>query len=286
MPAASMTDLRVTVGIVAATGVAIGLVLGSVLRGNSDPQPPSPASNPPTEYAARIDAELTAIRDDLAFERDARIVLAAEMERLLDGLRNQRAPSRSKPAAPKPPKRVSRQPTAIDPSGPFPRGWFSVDALLELNVHPEDIARLQERFEAVELEKRELRSRGTRGGVVSTLIYGKQARELSRELREDVGDEDYDRILYASGQSNRIRAESVHRESGAAKAGIRAGDVIVRYAGERIFDQASLDALTGDARLGENIPVEVLRKDEIIYLTAPRVALGATFKHIRVPPGS
>jgi hypothetical protein len=281
-----MTDMRVILGIVAAAGVAIGLVLGSLLRGNPDPQPPSPASNLSIENAARIDAELAAIRDDLAFERDARIALEENMERQIDALQNPRAPSRSKPAKPKPPKRASQRTAPEEADLPFPKGWFSISALLEIGVHREDIARLQERFEAVELEKRELRNRGTREGFASRMIYGKQARELSQRLREDVGDEDYDRILYASGQNNRVRAETVSRESAAARAGIRAGDVIVRYAGERIFDQESLLALTADARLSENIGVEVLRNGEIIYLDIPGGPFGIAFAHIQIPPGS
>jgi C-terminal processing protease CtpA/Prc len=101
-----------------------------------------------------------------------------------------------------------------------------------------------------------------------------------------VGDEDYDNILYASGQNNRIETERVLGESTADNAGIRPGDRIISYAGKRIFDESSLITLTAGGEAGENTRVEVLRDGEIVYLIVPRGPLGIKFAVIRVPPGS
>jgi hypothetical protein len=281
-----MTDVRITVGIVAAVGVAIGLGLVSLLRGNSDEPHPSPVLIPSNENAASIGGELAACRDDLALERRDRIALQKTMEGQIDALRKQLAQSRSKPASPKPPEKASQQTADAKPGDPFTDIWFSEGALLELGIDPEEVARLRDRFEALEVVKRELEDRATREGWRPTGAYGSAVLDMYAELREEVGDEDYDNILYASGQSNRIETERVLGESTADNAGIRPGDRIISYAGKRIFDESSLITLTAGGEAGENTRVEVLRDGEIVYLIVPRGPLGIKFAVIRVPPGS
>jgi hypothetical protein len=289
-----MADLRVTVGIVAAVGVAIGLGLVSLLRGNSDEEPRSPVLTPSKENAASIGEELAACRDDLAFERSARIALVEEMERRTDLFAKEGlAESPSGTAASqsrrieefKSAKKKSRHMTIDDPDNPFGTNWFSEDALLELDMDPDEIANLRDRFEELEVEKRELTHLAAREGWLENPRYGVAILESYEELREDVGDEDYDKVLYAAGQSNRIRVEHTLRGSAADNSDFRAGDVIVSYAGERIFAERSLHRLTAEGELGENTRVEVLRDGEIIYLIVPRGPLGAKFERLRVTPG-
>jgi hypothetical protein len=298
-----MNDLRVTVGIVAALGVAIGLGLVSLLRGNGDEEHPSPASTSSKENAASIDAELAACRDELASERSARRALAEEMEKRTDLFAKELAKRQSSRTAEsklpeiaelslleaaklKSAKLGSQHITSGDPDNPFGANWLSEDALLELDMDPEEIARLRDRFEELEVEKRELHNIALRSGWLENPQYGAAIRESYQELREDVGDEDYDKILYATGQSNRIRVERVLGGSNADNSGIRPGDVIVSYAGKRIFAQGSLDRLTAEAQMAENTRVEVLRDGEIVYLVVPRGPLGAKFERLRVTPGS
>jgi hypothetical protein len=281
-----MTDLRITVGIVAAVGVAIGLGLVSLLRGNSDEQDPSPVLTPSKEYTASIDEELAACRDDLAVERSARIALAEEMERRIDQLGKQLAQSQSNPANPKRPEPVPERIGDFNRDGTFAKKWFSDDALLELGIFPEEIARLRERFEALELEKHTLQNLGAREGWIANRFYEKDIQEMTQELHEDVGDEDFDRILYATGQNNRIRIEGVLNGSAADNVGMLAGDIVVSYAGRRIFDPGALFTLTIEGEPGGNTKIEVLRNGEIVDLIVPRGPLGARFVSIQVRPGS
>ncbi len=281
-----MTDLRIVMGLVAAAGVAIGFGLVSLLRGNDDEPRPSRVLPLSKQDTAGFEAELAAIRDDLAFERSARIALAEEMERRFNELGVKPSPSRSKPAEPKPPKEVSEETSSIDPDSLWAKGSFSNEPLLALGVDPEEVADLRDRFEALELEERGLRDVATRDGWAEHPLYAHEVQAMRREFRDEIGDENYDMVLYAAGRSNRAQVKHVIRGSAAEGADIRAGDVIVSYAGERIFDAPSVFELTTQAEPGESTRVEVLRDGEIIYLTVARGPMGANFERIRVPPGS
>ena len=190
-----MTDLRVTVGIVAAVGVAIGLGLVSLLRGNGDEDQPSPVLTPSKENAASISAELAACRDDLAFERSARIALAEEMEKRTDLFAKGFVNSQSGTAESKSPstaesksvRKASRHISIDNPDNPFGANWFSEDVLVELGMHPDEIARLRDRFDELEVEKRELNHLAAREGWSENPLYGAAILESYEKLREDVG---------------------------------------------------------------------------------------------------
>jgi hypothetical protein len=281
-----MADLRITVGIVAAAGVVIGFGLVSLLRGNDDEPLPSPVVTPSQENAANISGEIAACQDDLALERSSRIALAEKMERQIDRLGKQLALCQSKPGEPKTPEEAAQDIIDISPDSLWARGSFSDDALLELGVEPAEIEKLRERFEALELSERETRDIATREGWSEHSLYGHEIQAMRREFREEVGDENYDKVLYAAGRNNRARVGHMVRGSAAENAGIQVGDVIVGYAGERIFDPPSVFELTTQAERGENTRVEILRDGEIISLIVPRGPMGIDFERIRVPPGS
>lgn len=62
------------------------------------------------------------------------------------------------------------------------------------------------------------------------------------------------------------RLAEVYRDSPAAKAGIRAGDVIVKYAGREVLDFAALQLLVNDSQPGDRVEVEVLRGSRSVLL--------------------
>ena len=63
-------------------------------------------------------------------------------------------------------------------------------------------------------------------------------------LRREFGDDVYDSYLYAMGQGNRVMIASTLQDSPADVAGIRAGDTVLSYAGERVYSISDLQSAT------------------------------------------
>ena len=299
-----MISVRMVSGVAAAVGLAVGLALGWWLRGGDDRKPPAPAAVAHRAHgdSADFDAALAAIRDDLAFERNARVALAVQMERKIEQLHQtfaQRATvsatQRATGSAAQGPANpaASNAGTLGDPSSPELEGrgeigeiWFSDEALLEHGIPLQEVQSLRERYEETELEARYLRDRATREGWISNSRFGQTIRSMQEELRELVGDEGYDQILYATGKRNRVRLKDALLQSAATAAGILAGDVIVSYAGKRVFDPTTLYLWSTEGAAGKRTEIEISRDGEIIRYFVPRGPLGARFSHERVPPGS
>ena len=64
------------------------------------------------------------------------------------------------------------------------------------------------------------------------------------QLRQELGEADYERYLVATGQSISVPVRQVLASSPAEAAGLQRGDQIVGYAGERVFSLADLNRLT------------------------------------------
>jgi hypothetical protein len=249
-------------------------------------------SSTPTDF----EASLTAIRDELLAEHDARVGLAQKMKQEIERLYAASATvSAAKQATgsgvqrPAEPSDASLESTS-DPSGELEselaETWFSESALLDSGIPAEEVRRLRKVFDDAELEKRYLRDYAIREGWITSSRYTDALREIRQELHTSLGDEDYDKVLFATGRSNRVRVSDALQGSAATAAGIRSGDVIIRYAGNRVFDPNALYVWSTEGKADAPTEVEVLRNGEIIHLFIPRGPLGTRFNHERVAPTS
>jgi PDZ domain len=103
-------------------------------------------------------------------------------------------------------------------------------------------------------------------------------------VRDEIGDDAYDRYLYALGESNRVRVDDVLSESPAAEAGLLAGDMIVRYADARIFAPGELVAQTRDGTAGETVRLEIIRNGQRLEIDVPRGPLGLRIAATQATP--
>lgn len=111
----------------------------------------------------------------------------------------------------------------------------------------------------------------------------------SRErLREELGDDAYDRYLFANGSSNRVRVRTVMPGSAAQQAGLTVHDVVLAYDGERLFTFEDLRAASYRGEPGELATLEVRRADgTVTQVTIPRGPMGISgSRGWREPPGS
>ena len=95
-------------------------------------------------------------------------------------------------------------------------------------------------------------------------------------LRNEIGDDAYARYLEAQGQPTSIRVTQVLSGSAGSSAGLRPGDQLVSYNGERVFNVSDLRNQTLQGDPGEDIVIEVDRDGMRIQLTVPRGPIGIT----------
>lgn len=137
------------------------------------------------------------------------------------------------------------------------------------------------------LERLSLRDQAIREGWVGTAQYREELSRINadeRSLREEIGDDTYDRYLYATGADNRVKVDSVIPGSVAEIAGLQAGDLIESYADERLFDFSELRNKTTEGEYGEQVAVQVRRAGRVIETWVPRGPLGVTLDSARVGP--
>jgi S1-C subfamily serine protease len=97
-------------------------------------------------------------------------------------------------------------------------------------------------------------------------------------MRDEIGDDNYDLLLFATGMNNRVIVSNVLRASPAMEAGILPGDVLVRYDGRRIFNRFELKLATTEGKAGSTVALDLERAGELVRIYAPRGPLGVTMQ--------
>ena len=269
-------------------GVGVGTLLALVGLARPGAGPvarPMPDAGEPSAAEAAADgrAEAASLAEALAAERAARQELAREVEALRAEIRRLAGAERPEP----PEEHRATQPPAALP--PLAAPVFDEQALLGAGFDAREAARLREQTEQLELEQLYLRDRAIREGWAGTPRFAEEARALdarARALREELGDDRYDWLLYAAGRPNRVVVQSVMERSPASDAGLRAGDAILSYGGTRLFEVSALREATTVGRAGESVAVDVVRSGERLRLYLPRGPLGVRLEELRQPPES
>jgi hypothetical protein len=102
------------------------------------------------------------------------------------------------------------------------------------------------------------------------------AQEYQGGLRERLGDADYEKYLAAQGAEASITVREVIGSSPASQAGLRPGDRILSYDGERVFGMNDLKSMAFSGDPGEDVIVDIERNGQRMQLVLPRGPLGIT----------
>lgn len=123
----------------------------------------------------------------------------------------------------------------------------------------------------------ELDDTARREGWHDTARYYEEAAQLNASrysLLNELGEQAYDRYLFTMGRPNRVAINSVFRTSPAEQSGLRPGDIIQTYAGERVFSVEQLNALRSGGTKGAPVIVEIFREGQLMQVTIPRGPMG------------
>ena len=160
-------------------------------------------------------------------------------------------------------------------------------ALVKAGWSEEDAAALVQRQGQRSLERLDLRDLAQREGWLGTDRYREEVARLDAEavpLREELGDAAYDRYLYATGEDNRVRVDSIIPGSVAELAGLQPGDLIESYAGQALFGYADLRDATAGGERGEIVQVQVQRDGQTLDINLSRGPLGVQLDSARAEP--
>jgi len=271
-----------TLGVIVATAVAAAAIVGS----NRATAPPSAMPDEGSlleRLAASVSDETGDTRSqDQAIESlvgildrevEERLRLEEEVQVLRERLAGLERQLGSTPAA------APGQPAEPEPPGGGSRGEVNEARFVAAGFSEADAAYYRRRSDEAAMARLYLRDQAEREGWLGSQRYRDEMAAMpnvAEELRAEMDDETYARYLYATGQPNQVRVRRVLNGSAAESAGIKVGDVLVSYDGQRLYDTRTVRRSTRTGSAGENVPVEVLRDGRRVQAYLPRGPIGIT----------
>jgi hypothetical protein len=243
---------------------------GALTRGQAaEPDPPTPLAPAPDPMRARLDeigAGWTRVDEELTRLRRR----VADLEQRLTAVQ-----AKSASADNGAPRRL-----AATPDG---QRTAMVKAGLAEDVATEIVRRQSQQS----LDRLNLRDIAAREGWLGTDRYREELARVDEDavdLRQELGDEVYDRYLYAAGEDNRVRVEGIIAGSAGEAAGLQPGDLIESYAAEPMLTFADLRDATSAGERGELVQVRVRRGDQTFDTWVARGPLGVHLDMARAEP--
>lgn len=102
----------------------------------------------------------------------------------------------------------------------------------------------------------------------------RQMESYQERMRASLGDEEYGKYLEAYGGSSAVVVNNVIGSSPANRAGLQAGDQILSYNGDRVYNMNQLRDLAFDGSPGEDVIVEIERDGQRMQIVLPRGPMG------------
>ncbi|MEM7501513.1 MAG: PDZ domain-containing protein [Pseudomonadota bacterium] len=161
------------------------------------------------------------------------------------------------------------------------------DRLTAVGFTAAEIERVRDIEARMQMQQIELDYEARQDGWANTPRYYEAIRAAASGgglLREELGDNAFDRYLFATRGANRVAVSTVIENSPAATAGLRPGDVIHSYGGERVFMNQELTELRSIGTRGIPVIVDVIRDGQHVQLTMPRGPMGVQLTPTSIDP--
>ena len=269
------------IGLVVAA-LAIGIAIAMYLRGGPPPDVPEEAFTP---RASASDADRIAdLERALAAQIDRSNLLASRLTEL-EGRVEQRNSMRNTNGSGGPNGPITVDPRAgrfaeeraqlLDANGNIDPAKISemrrkqeIDRLVRAGFTQERAEWIMRRAQELQVQAQQAQYDAQRNGQQFARV------DIDAQLRKEIGDAEYEKYLAGSGRPTNVQVMDVLASSAAERAGLRPGDQIVSYAGQRVFEPGELNSLTRQGTPGETVTVEVQRDGQTVQLSVPRGVLG------------
>ena len=159
--------------------------------------------------------------------------------------------------------------------------------LVASGMTPDLADEILRRMSQEDFRRLELQNLIQRSDASARREYRKELRELNANkisLRSELGDDDYDKYLFVSGQNNRVKVRSVMAGSPAESSGFQNDDVILYYDNKKILSWPDIRAATIEGDIGSYTSVEILRDGQQMSLMVPRGTLGVQLDATQIEP--
>jgi len=277
------------VALAAAAGIGIGVMLGQqsatsesvpVAEGQAEAANAGDGAASRDTAAPAVVLDLTELQRSLQDEIRARRALEKKLDRLVRRVAEMGAAMEVSPGT------VAADDAATNDSEVAGQGWFDEQALIEGGMDSVQASQLKAYFEQLEMERLYLRDQAAREGWDRARLRDefRQLDDKEESLRDQLGESAYDAYLYASGQSNRVAVTSVLASAQAGQAGIEAGDHILRYDNQRVYNWRDLRTATTSGDISDVVEVEVDRDGETLQFYLARGPLGIRMDSLSVAP--
>lgn len=166
-------------------------------------------------------------------------------------------------------------------------GEQRLSSMLAAGIDEQTARDLQIRRDQHQLARLELFDQAAREGWEESELLNERLAELDAkrvDLRDELGDDAYDRYLFESGAPNRVNIASVITGSAAEIAGLEVGDLITTYDNERVFRVRELQEATRSGTKGEYVQILFDRGGRLLSADIPRGPMGVTLSTSRVMP--
>jgi hypothetical protein len=150
---------------------------------------------------------------------------------------------------------------------------LQLDRFIEAGFTADRANWIMQREEELQMEVLRARYEATQEGASPQEVANMS---VTGQLRDELGDADYERYLEGLGRPTTVNVRDVLANSPAASAGLKPGDEIVAYNGQRVFEMAELSSLTNEVRPGESVALEVLRDGQPVQVYVESGPIGIT----------
>ena len=277
------------VALAAAAGIGIGVMLGQqsatsesvpVAEGQAEAANAGDGAASRDTAAPAVVLDLTELQRSLQDEIRARRALEKKLDRLVRRVAEMGAAMEASPGT------VAADDAATNDSEVTGQGWFDEQALIEGGMDSVQASQLKAFFEQLEMERLYLRDQAAREGWDRARLRDefRQLDDKEESLRDQLGESAYDAYLYASGQPNRVAVTSVLASAQAGQAGIEAGDHILRYDNQRVYNWRDLRTATTSGDISDVVEIEVDRDGETLQFYLARGPLGIRMDSLSVAP--
>lgn len=234
---------------------------------------PAADSAPPPVFDRSLPLEerLRALESAVSEERNARQLLQDELQYVTSALEemNDRSP------APEVADTVAAAATRNDDPRSYNRRRDPVDRATQLEqagFTPSQAQSIAQREAELQMAALQARYEAGQSGDMGSVYRSRGA--VDDALRQELGDEDYERYRAANGRSVNVTVNSVIDSSPASRAGLQPGDHIVRYGGERVFSLSDLTRQTLQGEPGQQVVVDIMRDGTPMQVVILRGPLG------------